>query len=1180
MMKTLIASLKRIFRHRLLIVTAALLATYFAFAYLAVDPLARWLLPKVAESQLASRLQLERVQFDPLRLMVTVNGLRLTKLNGAPLASFEQLVVDLETSGLARWAWRFRDIRLSAPQVSLDIAPDGTLNWAELIARLNEEEDEPSDTLPRILIEHILIERGHVQYQERNRPTPFMAALQPLGLELDGLSTLPEDRGEYSILARLPEQGGTLKWKGDIALNPLASTGAVEVKNVKLAKLLSIIKAEALPIKAAEGEVATRYSYRFAMVKGEPQDYPRVQIDNFGLTLDHVAADLQAGSSTQARLQAEQVQVSLPALEFSMRNGTQLQFHGMALALQQLALARQGDSLFRLQQAEITGIDFDLAANKLKVADALFRQGAINSRRDKDGNSDWQQLATALAAGPTPDTAQQENAADQPTTAAAPLGFAIDHVRLEQWQLRHQDAAFLHPLDLTAGKINLAFALDNTAGAPAVQAFNSEIAELGVKSSLYPQPVATLASVHLQDGMVNVKDNSASLAGVVLSGLQTQVLRPAGKPLNWQSILETPPAAKAVANTKPASGDATWKFSLGKLALENAAVHVEDHTTPKPVLIDIKAGTIELQQPSLDLAKPLPLKARLQVKQGGALEVAGKLTAQPLKADLQVKLSGLALKPFSPLLNQVALLKLDGGRLDVGGKLALDARKTLQGSFRGSFSVRQLAISEEASGAPFLAWKEVSSESIKLTLSPNRLHVDELRVLQPTGKFIIHEDGSMNIQRILRTPATTAQAAPAASTPREEGFPVAIDRVSIADADLEFADLTLRPQFGTHIAALSGVINGLSSNPATTAQVELDGKVDEFGSARIRGSIQPFQATDFTDLQLSFKNLEMNRLTPYSGKFAGRRIDSGKLSVDLQYKIKQRQLTGENKFVIHKLKLGERVESRDAMDLPLDLAIAVLEDSDGVIDLDLPISGSLDDPQFSYGKIIWKAITNVITKIVTAPFRALGKLLGADSEKLQAIGFDAGSPALAPQEQEKLKTLAEAMDKRPALFLTITPTYAAAADTAALQEQATRRDVLQETGLKLQTGEQPGPLDLNNTKVQSAIERLLKQRSGGGRGSKALDNIKDYFRKAKPEDLPKYSEMLAQLRLTVTVSEAELASLAKSRASAIQDYLVKTARLAEDRVSMAATVAANGDGKVINLGLTLGATATRSSTAR
>jgi hypothetical protein len=378
------------------------------------------------------------------------------------------------------------------------------------------------------------------------------------------------------------------------------------------------------------------------------------------------------------------------------------------------------------------------------------------------------------------------------------------------------------------------------------------------------------------------------------------------------------------------------------------------------------------------------------------------------------------------------------------------------------------------------------------------------------------------------------------------------------------------PQFGTHVHTLGGVINGLSTDPASAAQVELDGKVDDYGSARVRGALQPFRATENTDLKVAFRNLEMNRLTPYSGKFAGRKIDSGKMSVDLEYKIKNRQLSGENKFVINTLKLGERVESKDAVNLPLDLAITLLEDSNGIIDLDLPISGSLDDPQFSYGKIVWKAIVNVIGKVVTAPFRALGKLLGINSEKLEAIAFDPGESGLLPPEQEKLKLLADAMAKKTALVLRISPAFDPAADKAALQEQATRRAVLKEMGLTLKDGEQPGPVDLNNVKVQTAVENLHKDLKGESRSLKAVDAVRDYFRKPKPEELPRYEAMLKELRDAAKVADGELQALAKSRAEAIRDYLTGKGGLAAERVTLAETDKTSGGGKAVPLKLELG----------
>ena len=268
--------------------------------------------------------------------------------------------------------------------------------------------------------------------------------------------------------------------------------------------------------------------------------------------------------------------------------------------------------------------------------------------------------------------------------------------------------------------------------------------------------------------------------------------------------------------------------------------------------------------------------------------------------------------------------------------------------------------------------------------------------MEPNAKLIIEDDRSFNAARLLVQPAvtptavTTAQQAAAVDT-----FPVRVRRVRFQNAKLDFTDLSLRPQFAAKIYELNGVVNGLSSSREARSQIELDGRVDEFGLARIRGELNPFAPRNNTDVNVVFKNVDMVAASPYTMKFAGYKIAEGKISLDLQYKVRDSQLEGANQIVIDKLTLGERVDSPDALKLPLQLAIAILKDSDGRIDLGLPVSGDLSDPQFSYGAIIWKAIGNLLTKIVTAPFRALGALLGVSGEKLEAIDFDAGSEQAA-----------------------------------------------------------------------------------------------------------------------------------------------------------------------------------------
>ena len=327
--------------------------------------------------------------------------------------------------------------------------------------------------------------------------------------------------------------------------------------------------------------------------------------------------------------------------------------------------------------------------------------------------------------------------------------------------------------------------------------------------------------------------------------------------------------------------------------------------------------------------------------------------------------------------------------------------------------------------------------------------------------------------------ATAPAAAPvaAATSAADAAFPVRVRRVRLQNAKLDFADLSLRPQFAAKIYELNGVVTGLSTKRDARSQIELDGRIDEFGLARVRGQLNPFAPTDNTDLNVVFKNVDMVSASPYTMKFAGYKVAEGKISLDLQYKVRNRQLDGTNQIVLDKLTLGERIDSPDALKLPLELALAILKDSDGRIDLGLPVSGDMNDPQFSYGALIWKAVGNVLTKIVTAPFRALGNLLGISADKLESIDFDAGSAVLLPPEREKLKQVAQILAKREQLKLAVPGQYSDT-DAAALRAQAVRRAVAAKAGIKLEAGEEPGPLNLGERKIRGALRDLYAERFG------------------------------------------------------------------------------------------------------
>jgi hypothetical protein len=387
---------------------------------------------------------------------------------------------------------------------------------------------------------------------------------------------------------------------------------------------------------------------------------------------------------------------------------------------------------------------------------------------------------------------------------------------------------------------------------------------------------------------------------------------------------------------------------------------------------------------------------------------------------------------------------------------------------------------------------------------------------------------------------------------------------------MTFADLSLVLPFATRVHTLNGVVAGLGSDADTRATMKLDGRVDEFGLVKVDGALSAFRPKLFTDIKVSFRNVPMNTLSPYSATFAGRRIKAGTMNVELEYKIDRSALAGDNKVVLQQLQLGERVESPGAMRLPLDLAIAILSDSDGKIDIDLPVRGNVDSPEFSYGHLIWQALVTVITKIVTSPFRALGGLFGgSDAESLQAIAFEAGSDTVLPPEREKLKRVAEVLGKRPRLKLTVHGGYEAKADGEALRSLHVREDLARRLGVKLKPGEDPGPVAFDQAKTQRALEAMLNERAG----AKAVDEFQTGYEKAKGKkaeranpllsfvgrgspDRDFYQALFGRLVEIAPLPDSEVTALGQRRGEATTRVLKEAAGSSAERVEMGDSEAA------------------------
>nr|WP_315218889.1 DUF748 domain-containing protein [uncultured Duganella sp.] len=991
--------------------------------------------PKFVETELERKASIGDVSFNPFTLRLEAKDVRLTEANGAPLFGVGALAVEMQWRSLVRRAWSLAEIRVTAPSLQLAISPDGKFNIAQLMETLDKRKKDDSDGgMPRLIIEHFALEQGKVEMHDRH--AGYNDTFAPIAFELNHLSTLPDENGDYTLSADAG-LGGKLRWKGAAALNPIGGSGMLSLENVALPGMSTYLKSF-LRVVVGGGRLSAKLPYRFAYKDGK--------------------------------------------LDASLA--------GASLVLNDLAVQHAGVAapFVKLKSLDVSGVGVDLGRRSVEVGGLNLSGGALAVRRDAQGRIDLANLMVPPSASTPPPVPAPAAAAKPAPKEEGGWKVRVKQIGLDDIAVNALDETASPALKISTDKLKLKLQLQLETAASGLKlniddaAFSMDNLAL-VGGAMTPLKLGQLG---FEDGALDLAARCVSLGRLYADGGLLDLSRDSAGRFLFLDRLPgsgSGAAAPAAASAPVKSGGAAWAASVKTVELSKFGARYDDASTGiKATLQDFN---LKLTDVGSDLKKPLAFQGGVDLREGGQLTAKGKVVPATGAVDAGLKLTKLALAPVQPLLSKYVKLKLADGSVSGEGRLRTGAggsRANPAVRYDGSFEVAQLALDEEDNDH-FARWKSVRADKLALSVSPNLLDVAELRVVEPNAILIIEDDRSLNAQRLLvkkpepapaTAPSPTVSAAPAASEP----FPMRIRRVRFQNAKLDFTDLSLRPQFGAKIYELSGLITGLSSKADARSQIELDGRVDDYGLARIRGQLNPFVPADNTDVNVVFKNVDMVSASPYSMKFAGYKIAQGKISLDLQYKVRNSQLEGNNQIVLDNLTLGERIDSPDAVKLPLELALAILKDSNGRIDLGVPVSGDMSDPQFSYGSLVWKAIGNILSKVALSPFRALGNLFGVSGDKLDAVDFDAGSDTVLPPEREKLRQVAKILEAKPQLKLSVPGQYNEAADGAALRTQALRRLVVTRAEITLAPDEQPGPLDIGQRKVRGALRDLYAERFG------------------------------------------------------------------------------------------------------
>jgi hypothetical protein len=526
---------------------------------------------------------------------------------------------------------------------------------------------------------------------------------------------------------------------------------------------------------------------------------------------------------------------------------------------------------------------------------------------------------------------------------------------------------------------------------------------------------------------------------VSLDKLDVAVARSANGEIDWLAPLATN-NGETEGGGEASTGGQPFRWSVAGVALSGGRILWQDSQPATATEIAVEQLSASIGPLSHQLEEPVSYEITGSLASGGQLSLNGQLTPAPFTLEAAISGNGIALAAFEPYVQEGANLAITSGTLGVDGNLDLDGQQEpLTGTFSGTAEVAGLDLKLPDSSGSLVSWQTLRLAPIEYNVYPARLEIGTVTLAQPVINVVRNTDNIHNVERIAKAPAAGGQQEATADAQQgedsEPGFIFRIGQLMLENGELAYTDRTLDPAFTTSFDELNGSVTGLSNISPQQGKVSIRGRVGGVADMDFEGTIGTLGTEDVSDLQLMMQDVSLPALSPYFGRYLGYGVDSGKLNLNLDYEIAGSRIDASNLVVMDRLELGSAIASDQAVNAPVKLGLALLRDSKGVIEVDLPISGDLSDPEFSVGQVVMRAFVNLLAKAAASPFSMLGsiaELAGLSGEELGKVRFIPGSVQLADGEAEKLAALADALLDRPDLLLNIRGNVESQADGLAL----------------------------------------------------------------------------------------------------------------------------------------------------
>ena len=1087
---------------------------------------------------------------------------------GLGLASVEPLVRKVHLS----------TISLQSPELTVRREKTGITNLETLLPKPPSAKQatttapEPAGENVVLDVDAISITGAKLLFSDLLPSRPFKTTVAPIDLAVKQLSNRADVKGTYALTMQT-EAKEDLALEGSVSLTPLSVDGKVEGKSILLKKYAPYYSDIVLfDIESGKLDFSSRYKY--AQGEGEPE-----------IVAAEAAAKLSALRLKRRDASEDFLQIPLLAIKDAAADVRQRQITVGSLTTQKGALSAKRSpggevDLQTLtppptgegQPATATGaaeqkpwvitlkrLALDQYSVKLedRAASEPITLSAENIRLSAENLSTAKNTTGKLSLSLL---------LDQTAAVTASTAVGLDPIRadgrlevagvvLKRYAPYYKDMVVF---DVEDGILDLA---TNYRVAQAKDAFDVKLAGLATSLKSLSLKTRDTKKEFLNIPLLAIKNTAVDLSqqDVVVGDLSTErgtvlVSRSREGEINLTKLLPRTVAAATTLTEAPTPAR-PWTVKAEMISVNQYRIQARDEVPSEPV--DVVVEELNLKAENLSTAlNSTPGKASFAFRlDKGTVSSEGTLDVAPIAADLQVAVKDIDIRPFQPYVTDRVKVTVTDGRLSTTGRLEFSTKEPpgLQAKYTGEITLGKFAAIDKANAEDVLKWDSLALRELSVGYNPLFVRAKRVALADFFAQIVVQPNGRLNLQEIMdapEAPNAAPSSTPAGQTQKTDApspaaptvaTDVQIEEVTLQGGRVQVLDRSLKPNFSANMTEIGGRVSGLSSLETSVADVELRGKMTNSAPLEITGKVNPLKQDLFVDLRARFTGMDLSPTSPYSGKFVGYTIEKGKLSFDLTYLIDKRKLNSENKVFIDQFTFGEKVDSPTATSLPVRLAVALLKDRNGQIHLDIPVTGSVDDPQFSIWSIIWQIIGNLITKAVLSPFALLGSAFGGGGDELQYLEFDYGRSTLADDSAKKLDALVAALADKPGLKLEIAGHVDPEADREGLKQYLLQRKVKAQ---KLTDLAKKGAPALPVDDVVVTPEEYEKYLSLAYRAEK-FPKPRNFIGMVKGLPVPE----MEKLMLThIEAGDEELRQLASQRANAVQAAILRSGKVEAERL--------------------------------